>query len=118
MNQFYFCFAILIGLWLLQPLAVTEFHAKRMGLWGLPTTITFFLLRSFRKKENKKTGNEEFVADSSRILNSAPPSLGCSNCGKPFVGKDPNNGKRCCVSSFEENAGENNDNLLLQTTQS
>jgi len=117
MEVFYFCFIVLIGLWLLQPLALTEFLAKKMRFWGLPTIITFFLLRKFRKKD-KKTGNEEFVADSSRILNSAPPSLGCSNCGKPFVGKDPNNGKRCCVSSFEENAGENGGNSFLQTTQS
>jgi hypothetical protein len=100
-SQFYYCFAILIGLWILWPLVVTEFHAKKMGPWGFSTIAAFFLLRSFRKLIGKK--KEGLVADSSWISKSAPPSLDGSNCGKPF-GKDPDNGKRCCVPRIGEDA--------------
>lgn len=93
MELIYYCVAIYLIAWLSWPLVISEFHAKRKGPSGSLTRFIFFLLRKLGLKKDAKTRIEEFVADSSRISESAPPSLGSSNRGKPFVGKDPGNGR-------------------------
>jgi hypothetical protein len=89
---FYYCFAIWILAWLLRIFVI---QGERKGWFKQIATIIFLLLRKFGVAHNRNNQKEEFVADSSWIKKSALPSLGGSNCGKPFVGKDPDNGKQC-----------------------
>jgi hypothetical protein len=53
MDQIYlFCYLVIIVFGIISPLqyfVVTEFQAKRMGIWGIPSRLIFFIVWKVRQ---------------------------------------------------------------------
>ena len=46
--------AVTLCMGFFQCIVITEFQAKRMGIWGYPARVAFFVMNKVKKTTNKE----------------------------------------------------------------